>query len=273
MACSLRVDTLSGLRYSQFEQVTTPEGDRWMVTVRSKDSTEREAATRPRAVYIPKDIMSDVDAHANEQGLNEDDPLFSCTTRTIQRDVKRSAKHAATRTGNEDFEKVSAHDLRRYFATHLLYRHQVSPPVVRVLGGWKSDDAMFEYLVLPNDVLFERLGEVGLLDTSYDRLARHDHEEKIAATTDRLRQLLNDADDSVIKPAADEVMAVFDDIEGITLETGESEDSALSVTDQASINRFKRDEGATAHPVAMVQAGYYACVVTVSWMLSFGPLA
>ncbi|WP_256374968.1 hypothetical protein [Natrialba sp. SSL1] len=29
-----------------------------------------------------------------------------------------------------------------------------SPPVVRVLGGWKSVDAMFECLVLPDDFLF-----------------------------------------------------------------------------------------------------------------------
>ena len=57
---------------------------------------------------------------------------------------------------------------------------------------------MFEYLVLTDDVLFEQLGEAGLLGTSYDKLVQHDHAEKIAATTTRLVDLVAEDRKSVV---------------------------------------------------------------------------
>jgi hypothetical protein len=276
MACSMRVDTVSPLRLDQFKQIETPEGDRWVCVVQAKDSTDREAKTRPRTVYIPNDIMDQVKQHVQEHNIGPEDHLFHCSTRTIQRDVERSAKNAATRTGNDDYEKVSCHDLRRYFATHLLFRHEVPPPVVRVLGGWKSDDAMFEYLVLPNDVLFERLGEVGLLGTSYDKLARHDHAEKIAATTTRLADLVAGADADVVEAAGAGVKTVFEDVEAITVdlegETRTGPDEELP-PDQISFQRFSNDEAGIASPAMAAKIAYCACVIFVSWSATFGSLA
>ena len=273
MACSLRVDTVSDLQYSQFEQRSTPEGDHWVCNVMGKDSTDREAETRPRAVFIPDDIMSQVESYAKRKRLDDDDLLFPHSTRTIQRDVKRSAENAATATGDLNFLKVSSHDLRRYFATHLLFRHEVPPPVVRVLGGWKSDDAMFEYLVLPDDVLFERLGEAGLLGTGYDTLGRHDHVEKIVATTARLADLISEADASQIESATGQMNVVFEDIEAITVDFETDEDVAPeeeSDADQMSFQRFDFDEGAVAYPVGLLMVGYYTSVVLFSWSLTFG---
>jgi len=272
MACSMRVDTVSELRWHQFEKRETPEGDRWVCTVEAKDSTDREAETRPRAVYIPNDIMDDVNRHVEEHNIDPGDRLFKCSTRTIQRDVKRSANHAATKTGDEDYQEVSSHDLRRYFATHLLFRHQVPPPVVRVLGGWKSDDAMFEYLVLPDDVLFERLGEAGLLGTKYDKLGRHDHAEKITAVTTRLTDLVADADqDEAVEAAGEGVKRVFEDVEEITVDVGDSariESDEDSDEEQLSFNRFSLDEEGVADPAAVAKAAYVACVVFGSWSVT-----
>lgn len=275
MACSQRVDTVSGLEYGQFEKRETSEGDRWICSVEAKDSTDREAETRPRAIYIPKDIMEDVNRYAKRKNLDSDELLFKHSTRTIQRDVKRSAENAATKTGNEDFEKMSSHDLRRYFATHLLFRHEVPPPVVRVLGGWKSDDAMFEYLVLPDDVLFERLGEAGVLGTSYDKLARHDFVEKIEATATRVRDLVKSADeDDVVEAACTEMKKVFKDVKAITVDVENDGDiEPDQKAEQFSFDRLDFDEKGTAHPARMTKATYYVYLVFTSWSVTFGSLA
>lgn len=276
MACSMRVDTVSELRYGQFEKRETPEGDRWVCIVEAKDSTDREAETRPRAVFIPNDIMDQVKSYAKRKGLGEDDLLFPHSKRTIQRDVKRSAGNAATKTGDEDYRKVSSHDLRRYFATHLLFRHEVPPPVVRVIGGWKSDDAMFEYLVLPDDVLFERLGQAGLLGTGYDTLARHDHAEKIAAVTSRLADLVAEADTDGVEVAAGGLKVIFEDIEAITVDVETEEDvGSYEETDenQMSFQRFDFNEEAVMYPSGTVKMSYYMCLICFSWWVTFGPAA
>lgn len=273
MACSLRVDTVSELRYKQFHKRETPEGDRWVVKVEAKDSTDREAETRPRAVYVPNDIMEDVHAFADRHRLDPDDKLFQCSTRTIQRDVTRSAANAATRTGNQEFLKVSAHDLRRYFATHLLFRHQVDTPVVRVLGGWKSDESMFEYLVLPDDVLFERLGDAGLLGTSYDKLERRNHSEKIEATADRLQDLLDDADRETVEAVADGRLGdVIESIDEITTDAPTESTRPAGSENQRSFDAFFRDEEGALAPDTAAKAAYVAALVAGSWSVTLAPL-
>jgi hypothetical protein len=243
MACSLRVDTVSELRWNQFERCETPEGDKWICKVEAKDSTDREAETRPRSVFIPNDLMEDLQKYINGS-VGDDERLFKCTTRTIQRDVTRSASNAATRTGDDEFEKISAHDLRRYFATHLLFRHETSPPVVRMLGGWKSDEAMFEYLVLPNDVLFERLGDAGLLGTSYDKLGRHDTTAKIEAATDRLADLVTAAEQEDVTIAGKLTQDVFADIEAITVDIeADASSENSSADDQKQQTSFEQFNG------------------------------
>lgn len=270
MAASLRVDTVSRVLYGDFELRDTPEGEKWMLVVEAKDATEREAETRPRAVFIPDDIMAEVEWLAEKRNLDDSDPLFDVSKRTIQRDVTRSAENAATKTGKEDFRKVSAHDLRRYFATHLLFRHEVPSPVVRVLGGWKSDDAMFEYLVLPDDVLFERLGEAKLLETSYDKLHRHDVAEKITATVGRLTELVRNADQDAVREARanlGESATVIDEVTGNGETKRQSDDDGIETR---SLSQFPTDTEGIVSPVVAAKLTYLCCVVIISWMVTFG---
>jgi hypothetical protein len=279
MACSLRVDTASHLVPAQFEKRETPEGEFWVVRVEGKDSTDREAETRPRAVYVPEDIMADVQKIIDRHNLDAEDPLFPKTTRTVQRNVKRSAENAATRTANEEFTNVSAHDLRRYFATHLLFRHEVPAPVVRMLGGWKSDEAMHEYLVLPDDVLFTRLGESGLLGTSYDMLAQRDHREKIEATAGRLQELLDAADTSEIEAAVDGGLGdVVESIDAVT-SSGSTQKSSSSNSSrdgydpsQRSMDSFFREDDARIDPGTAAKAAYVTALVSGAYSVTLAPL-
>jgi len=104
------------------------------------------------------------------------------------------------------------------------------------------DEAMFEYLVLPNDVLFERLGDAGLLGTSYEKLTRHDHAEKIEATTDRLADLVAAADQDTVETAGQCTQDVFAEIETITVDvetdTSSDDDSAADQGQQTSFQQF-----------------------------------
>lgn len=277
MACSLRIGTVSDLTYGQFEQRSTPVGDYWVCKVRAKDSTRREAETRPRAVFIPQDLMEQIHQRAHRFNLGPDDELFPCSYKTIQRDIKRSAANAAVATGNEEFRKLSAHDLRRYFATHLLFRHEVPPSVVRVLGGWKSDEAMFEYLVLPDDILFERLGEAGLLETPYDKLSRHDRAEKTAATASRLVDLLDGDDQQGNDGSVEALRGVFDGIESITVnvdssDSGDATDGSSDQRCQSSFRQFGFDPSGVADPLTAAKAAYVAALSVVSWSVTVGPL-
>jgi len=60
--------------------------------------------------------------------------------------VRRTAARVAEATGDDDFEKVSTHDLRRRFAQRLLVDQQMKPRVVMTVGGWDSFAAIEPYL-------------------------------------------------------------------------------------------------------------------------------
>jgi site-specific recombinase XerD len=72
------------------------------------------------------------------------------TRRSVQRIVKTVAERTAERTGNDDFQKVSSHDLRRYFAHTCLVEKRMNPRVVMEIGGWEDYAALEPYLNKPS---------------------------------------------------------------------------------------------------------------------------
>lgn len=52
-------------------------------------------------------------------------------------------------TGDNDYRRVSSHDLRRCWANHLLVEEGVSLRIVMALGGWSSYDTIVLYLAAP----------------------------------------------------------------------------------------------------------------------------
>ena len=77
--------------------------------------------------------------------------------------VRRTAERDADAAGDDDFEKVSTHDLRRRLAQRLLVDEQMNPRVVMAVGGWDSFAAIEPYLNAPHeDVIDEAFAEAGL---------------------------------------------------------------------------------------------------------------
>lgn len=68
-------------------------------------------------------------------GLDGDDPLIDTTRQTIQRWVQSARETLAESTGDEGWQYLTAHDLRRTWGTQAI-EAGVLPTVVMQAGGW-----------------------------------------------------------------------------------------------------------------------------------------
>jgi integrase len=89
--------------------------------------------------------------------------LIDLSDRSVQRRVKATAETVADETGDSDWQKVSSHDLRRYYAQTLLVRERMNPRVVMAVGGWSSFEALEPYLNAPTaEVVNEEFENAGI---------------------------------------------------------------------------------------------------------------
>jgi len=105
----------------------------------------------------------DVHRYQNAEDIAPDDLLIDLTERGVRDVMKRTAERAAAETGDDDYQYVSSHDLRRRFAQRLLVDRQMNPRVVMAVGGWDSFQAIEPYLNAPTaDVVNDAFEEAGL---------------------------------------------------------------------------------------------------------------
>jgi integrase len=139
---------LDGLRSEETTRVSKEdfrelEGDgeesAWVVRVWESKTGYREAPvsdeTKQRGVML-----------ANARGLSKGESLIDVTERTVQRWVTEACESIGNETGNDDWHKVSAHDLRRTWGTSAYYR-LISEggttdvrEVIMQWGGWDDED-------------------------------------------------------------------------------------------------------------------------------------
>ena len=143
-----------GLRAFEIPQVTpghvkrTDDGDHYRLRVpEGKDTTGNGG--KPRDAYLPPDVESGIHRFQNAEGVGRDESLVDLSVSGVRAVVKRTAARAAEETGDEDFQHVSSHDLRRRFAQRLLVDRQMNPRVVMAVGGWDSFQAIEPYLNAP----------------------------------------------------------------------------------------------------------------------------
>jgi integrase len=115
---------------------------------------------KPRDAYLPDSVERDLQRFQNEHNIAPKDPYIDVKQPGVRAVVRRTAARAANTTNDEDFQKVSTHDLRRRFAQRLLVDEQMNPRVVMAVGGWDSFAAIEPYLNAPSqDVIDEAFRE------------------------------------------------------------------------------------------------------------------
>lgn len=160
--CSLRVQETADLRRGDWRESTHPDVDRMFLKIFGKDTTGKRDEGKFRSPPLPDDLWTQLVVHIIDQKIEPGDEILPVTKRTVQEYIKRAAIAAADATGNEDFEKISSHDLRAYFATDALVRRGMEAEVVMAVGGWKSYTNMEPYINAQfDDVIAEEYDRVG----------------------------------------------------------------------------------------------------------------
>jgi integrase len=92
----------------------------------------RESKTGRRSTVIPNELATQIRTVAD---LRPD--MIDVTPRTIQNWVTEAAESIADETGEPDWNLLSAHDLRRTWATSLI-QQGISESNVMMWGGWDN---------------------------------------------------------------------------------------------------------------------------------------
>jgi len=154
-----------GLRAFEIPQVRpadihTSDSGQYRLRVQAGKDTSGNGG-KPRDAYLPDDVERDLQRYQNEHNIAPKDPFIDLKQPGVRAVIRRTAERTARETGDDDFEKVSTHDLRRRFAQRLLVDEQVNPRVVMAVGGWDSFAAIEPYLNAPSeDVIDEAFAEI-----------------------------------------------------------------------------------------------------------------
>ena len=119
--------------------------------VGGKDTTGEYDEGKHRETWLPVDVEGVINRYIQQECIADDQPLVDRAKRTVQYWVEDAAEAAAEETGDQDYLRVSTHDLRRCWANHLLVEENISPRIVMALGGWSSYDAIEPYLAAPTE--------------------------------------------------------------------------------------------------------------------------
>lgn len=277
-AHSLRRQSIVGAPLSGLREVSTSFGDIHLFRVRAKDSSDRPEQTVERDVFLCRTLVEEIYDH---HGRDHKGPIFTGQKSTLNNRYRETRQALHTQTGNADWLHFSPHDGRRYFASHALFRHNISPELVMQLGGWNSMKALQPYLVIPEDVMTRMFGTRGLL-TSFDTEAG-DPPTRPYRVNHAIDTIQNAASSEETGPSdlserelAHEVAQAFDDSVLDTTDIASPLDSSSSDTDaedqQAPLDKFTPDETGNAYPLAAAKVAYYSCVVLASWSATFGTL-
>jgi len=149
-----------GLRSEETTTVTPGDvqrgndGESWFIEVEGKNTRGGEKTRRE--VWLPEDVEQRLFRFKQERGIDDDEPYLDVAPRTIQNWVTNesgtgAADVLAEKTGEDDWQHVSSHDLRRHWAHHHLVEERVPVRVIMAIGGWSSYSAIEPYLTEPSE--------------------------------------------------------------------------------------------------------------------------
>lgn len=145
---------INELRHLQVRDFVDREVDgelRYFVRLAKVGDAQKTDASK-RESWVTRDLWQQVRFLVRDNDLTNDDYLFQSrnggqlSKRGARDVVKRTAKIAYKETGDNDFQYVSSHDLRRYWANKMLNEYKINPRIVMKMGGWSSFDSMRPYM-------------------------------------------------------------------------------------------------------------------------------
>lgn len=146
--CGLRVSETLDTRPS-YARVSGPDAPHaFFLDVPQGKDTSGLTDGKHRSTFLTEELLEAMYRycfHADHVG-DPTDAMFNRAKRTLQKDVERAGAAAAEDTGNDDYRKISSHDLRAYYACDLLVRHDLNPRIVMEVGGWKDFQSIKPYL-------------------------------------------------------------------------------------------------------------------------------
>ncbi|MFU1783867.1 site-specific integrase [Haloarcula japonica] len=156
----IQLGAFVGLRAFEIPQVrpadvTETDSGQYRLRVPAGKDTSGNGG-KPRDAYLPDGVERDLQRFQNEHNIAPKDPYIDLSQPGVRAVVRRTAARAAEATGDDDFEKVSTHDLRRRFAQRLLVDEQMNPRVVMAVGGWDSFAAIEPYLNAPSEDVIDQ---------------------------------------------------------------------------------------------------------------------
>lgn len=265
MCLSLRIGTAVEVKAGDFFK----QDGLWWIKVEGKSPANQYQETKSRKVWIPEPIKQKIDSYIEDEGLSDQDYLADIEKRQLTNDINTAAENAAIATGNEDYKKVTGHDFRRYFATHFIMRLEVSEELVRQLGGWKEISHMWEYLLLPTDLMKRRLVDGGLLGSNPLLMTGRGELEMVEQSFDTIDALTQETDDDDVKVAVkNRIKGLAEKVDDITVTITDvdSSDGKQSTddtqNDQSSLNAFGDDYNVYG-PVAALATGYWNIIASV----------
>lgn len=148
-----------GLRAFEIPQVRpagikTTDGGQYRLHVPAGKDTTGSGGKR-RDAFLPDRVERDLQRYQNAENIAPKDPFVDLSTDGVRKAVIRTAEKTAERTGDDDFRRVSSHDLRRRFAQRLLVDQEMNPRVVMAVGGWDSFAAIEPYLTEPTEKVID----------------------------------------------------------------------------------------------------------------------
>lgn len=159
----IQLGAFVGLRAFEIPQVSPThisetENDQYRLRVpEGKDTTGNGG--KPRDAYLPADVERNLRKYQNAKNIAPKDPFIDLSERGVRAAIKRTAEAAAETTGDDDFQRVSSHDLRRRFAQRLLVDNELNPRVVMQVGGWESFQSIEPYLNEPTSTVVDQAFE------------------------------------------------------------------------------------------------------------------
>lgn len=97
-----------------------------------------------RETPAPESLFYQIQAHADASGLEPDESIVGCSTRTLERWVHLAADRVRGETGDDGWKYVTPHDLRRSWGT-LLVEDDVEPGIIMEWGGWEDWETFREH--------------------------------------------------------------------------------------------------------------------------------